>query len=103
MGPFVGVVEVVCGVLVLAGLFTRFAAVPLIIDMLVGLASTKLPILLGHGYLGFAAPAVSRPGFWALLHEARVDLSMLLGSAFLLWVGAGPWALDSYLSRARAE
>ena len=35
MGPFVGVVEIVCGLLLLLGLFTRLAAIPLIIEMLV--------------------------------------------------------------------
>ena len=44
--PFVGVVEIVCGSLLIIGLMTRLAAVPLIIDMLVAIASTKIPILL---------------------------------------------------------
>src|SRR6185369_5483728 len=48
MGPFVGVVEVVCGSLIILGLLTRLAAILLIIDMCVALVSTKLPILLGH-------------------------------------------------------
>ena len=82
MGPFVGAVEIVCGVLILLGLCTRWAALPLIIDMLVALASTKLPILLGQGYLSFAAPS-AKPGLWSMLHEARTDLSMLLCSIFL--------------------
>lgn len=97
MGPFVGGVEIVCGLLILAGLLTKVAAVPLLIDMLVAIASTKLPMLLGHGYWLFAA--ASKGGFWAFLHESRTDFSMLLGSAFLLLVGAGPWALDAALRR----
>ena len=48
MGPFVGVVETVCGLLIILGLFTRLAAVPLIVIMIVALVSTNLPILLGH-------------------------------------------------------
>ena len=75
LGPFVGAVEFVCGVLILLGLFTRLAAVPLIIDMLVAIASTKIPVLLGHGYLSFAAPS-AKPGFWSMLHEGRTDLSV---------------------------
>jgi putative oxidoreductase len=103
MGPFVGVVEIVCGVLILLGLLTRLAAVPLIIDMLVAIASTKIPILLGHGYLGFAAPS-AKPGFWSMLHEARTDLSMLLCSCFLLLVGAGAESLDArFAHRTRSE
>jgi len=55
---------------------------PLITIMLVAIASTKLPIL----------PA---SGFWKMAHEARTDWSMLLGSIFLLLVGAGPWSIDA--------
>jgi uncharacterized membrane protein YphA (DoxX/SURF4 family) len=99
MGPFVGAVETVCGLLVLAGLFTRLAAVPLVIDMLVAIASTKLPILLGHGYFLFADPSAPTSGIWSMLHETRTDLSMLLGSSFLLLVGAGGWSLDALLER----
>jgi uncharacterized membrane protein YphA (DoxX/SURF4 family) len=99
MGPFVGCVEFGCGLLVLAGLLTRLAAAALIVDMLVAIASTKVPILLGHGYWLFAAPSGSKSGLWSMLHEARTDLSMLLGSAFLFVVGAGAWACDARLSR----
>jgi putative oxidoreductase len=99
MGPFVGTVETVCGLLVLAGLFTRLAAVPLIIDMLVAIASTKVPILLGHGYFLFSAPSVTKTGLLSMLHEARTDLSMLLASSYLLLVGAGDRSLDAALGR----
>jgi uncharacterized membrane protein YphA (DoxX/SURF4 family) len=34
-------------------------------------------------------------GFWAAAHEARIDVSMLLGLIFLLTVGAGPWSVDA--------
>ena len=101
MGPFVGGVETVCGLLILAGLLTRLAAVPLIIDMLVAIASTKVPILLGRGYFVFSDPSVSPTGFWSMLHEARTDLSMLLGASFLFLVGAGGWALDAALGHRR--
>lgn len=53
MGPFVGTVEIVCGSLIVLGLLTRLAAIRLIIDMCVALISTKLPILLGHGFWRF--------------------------------------------------
>jgi len=45
--PFVGLVEIVCGALVIIGLFTRLAAIPLLIDMSVAILSTKIPIFLG--------------------------------------------------------
>ncbi|HEU4535438.1 MAG TPA: DoxX family protein [Polyangiaceae bacterium] len=97
LGPFVGAVELAGGSLVLAGLLTRVASLPLLIDMLVALASTKVPVLLGRGYGGFAPPAVPRHGFWSMMHEARTDLAMLLGAAFLLAVGAGAWSCDARL------
>jgi putative oxidoreductase len=80
--PFVGVCEIVCGGLIVAGLLTRFAAIPLIMDMLVAIYTTKLPIL-------------QKSGFWSMAHEARVDYAMLLGAIFLLVVGAGKWSLDA--------
>jgi putative oxidoreductase len=96
--PFVGVVEIACGLLLCAGLFVRPAAVVLLVDMLVAIASTKIPILIGHGYLGFADPA-GKVGIFGMLHEARTDLAMLLSCAFLLAVGAGAGSLDSLLLR----
>ena len=86
MAPFVGVCEVACGVLFLLGLLTRFAAVTMIIDMLVAISTTKVPMLL-------------HDGFWKMAHEARTDWSMLLGSLFLLVVGAGSWSVDAVLAR----
>jgi putative oxidoreductase len=88
MAPFVGVVEIVCGSLLLLGLITRLATVPLIIDISVALYSTKIVTL-------------AKNGFWGTLHEARTDVSMLLGLVFLLLVGAGAWSLDAWLAERR--
>ena len=91
MAPFVAAVEIVCGVLVLVGLYTRLAAFPLIVNMLVAISTTKIPILL-------------EKGFWGMAHEARTDWSMLLGSIFLLIAGAGGWSIDSFIiHRGRDE
>jgi uncharacterized membrane protein YphA (DoxX/SURF4 family) len=38
-GPFVGVVEIVCGTFLLVGLFTILAPVPLFIDIVVAMAT----------------------------------------------------------------
>jgi len=100
-GPFVGVVEVICGTLILIGLLTRLAALPLIISMSVAIVSTKIPILLGYGFWGFSLRNVPYYGFWGMAHEMRTDWAMLLGSIFLLIVGAGGWSLDRYLSAKR--
>ena len=103
MGPFVGVVEILCGTLILIGLFTRLAAIPLIINMVVAIISTKIPILLGHGFWGFSLRNLPYYGFWGMFHEARTDLAMLLGSIFLLIVGGGLWSLDARLSSDRSR
>ena len=100
MGPFVGVVEIICGTLIILGLFTRLAAVPLIVIMIVALVSTKLPILLGHDVGMFhLSPDMKRTGFWSTMHESRADLTMLLGCLYLLIVGAGKWSFDARLAR----
>ena len=96
-GPFVGGVEIVCGTLILVGLLTRLAAIPLIIDMLVAITTTKVPIVLGHGFWRFSVSKLPTYGFWAMAHEARVDFAMLLGSLFLLIAGAGAWSIDAHL------
>jgi len=94
VAPLVGIVEIICGTLILLGLMTRLAAVPLIIDMLVAISTTKIPILLGHGFWRFGVSKLASYGFWAMAHEARVDFAMLLGSIFLMIVGAGAWSID---------
>lgn len=99
LGPFVGATEIVCGSLILLGLLTRLAAVPLVVTMLVALVTTKLPILLGYGFWGLSLRRLPSYGFWSMAHESRTDFSMLMGSLFLLAVGAGPIALDALLRR----
>jgi uncharacterized membrane protein YphA (DoxX/SURF4 family) len=81
LGPVVGTFEIVCGSLVLLGLVTRLAVVPLLVIMAVAIATTKWPMLADRG-------------FWTMAHEARTDWSMFLGSLFLLIVGAGRWSID---------
>ena len=79
--PFVGVVEIVCGTLLILGLFTSLASVFLLIVIAVAIATTKFPMLL-------------KQGFWATLHEAREDFSMLFGLIAILLMGAGMFSLD---------
>jgi putative oxidoreductase len=85
--PFVGVVEIVCGTLLIIGFITRQAAIPLLIDISVAIATTKVPML-------------SRVGFWSTVHEARTDYCMLLGLVFLLLVGSGPLSIDARVRRS---
>lgn len=88
LGPFVGTCEIVCGGLVLLGLLTRLATIPLLVIMVVALTTTKFPMLADQG-------------FWSMAHEMRTDWSMFLASLFLLIVGAGSWSLDASFASQR--
>jgi putative oxidoreductase len=85
-GPFVGSFEIVCGALILLGLFTRLAAIPLITIMLVAIATTKVEVL-------------AKDGFWEMMHGSRTDWAMLLGSIFLLIKGGGKWSIDKQIQQ----
>lgn len=91
--PFVGGVEIVGGALVLIGLYTRLAAFALVIDMIVAITATKVPILLGYGFWSFASPS-GKTGFWAAAHEARLDIMMLFSCVTLLVIGPGKMSFD---------
>ncbi|MFD4337847.1 DoxX family protein [Streptomyces anulatus] len=95
LAPLDGLLEIVCGVLILAGLLTRLAAAAMIVNMLGALLITKLPILWGN------APLFDGKSGWRdFAHESRTDLAQLCGSLFLLLVGAGACSLDARLARA---
>ena len=83
---FVGTFEITCGLLVLLGLFTRLASIPLLIIILTAIATTKIPEL-------------SRPdqGFWFMVSDARTDFAMTMSLLFLVSAGAGSWSLDRWL------
>ncbi len=83
---------------IILGLFTRLASIPLIVIMIVAIVSTKVPILLGQDFWIFHLPRLPRYGFWSMLHEARADFDMLLGSLYLLIAGGGAWSLDAMLA-----
>lgn len=85
---FVAVFEVTCGILIVMGLLTRLAVIPTITVMLVAISTTKLPML-------------ANEGFWEMAHAARTDWSMLLGSVFLLMVGAGRVSFDALLAHSK--
>jgi uncharacterized membrane protein YphA (DoxX/SURF4 family) len=82
MAPFVGTVEIVCGTLLIVGLFTLLASVPLLGVISVAIVTTKVPMLL-------------KQGFWAAMHEGRPDFCMVLGLVAILCLGAGSMSLDA--------
>jgi putative oxidoreductase len=99
---FIGGLEIVGGILLMAGLLTRLIAVPFIIEMVVAILTTKIGLYLGTSPLPLP-PALPKVGFWAVMHESRSDYAQLLTSIFLLVVGPGSWSLDALLRRRREE
>jgi len=99
LGPFVATVETVCGAMIILGLFMRPAAIALFIDITVAILTTKIPVLLGHGYLGFTLMQLPHYGFLSMVHEARTDFAMWFGLVFLLSTGPGRWSVDAWLAR----
>ena len=99
LATFVSATEIVCGTLLVLGLFTRLTALPLMIDMAVAIVTTKLPLLTGPGPEPVAA--MPKTGFWAFAYQARLDVAMLVACGFLVAVGGGVWSIDAILSRRR--
>jgi uncharacterized membrane protein YphA (DoxX/SURF4 family) len=79
---FAGTFEIICGALVLFGLFSRVAAVPLLIVMMTAFIKTKWPMML-------------HIGFWSMIHENNTDFALTLLLIYLLVFGSGSWSLDS--------
>jgi uncharacterized membrane protein YphA (DoxX/SURF4 family) len=86
--PFVGVVEIVCGLFITIGLFTRLATIPLLIDMIVAFIYTKYPILIEKGFL-------------PMFHEYRTDFAMTLSLIYLLITGSGSFSFDNMRNKRR--
>jgi uncharacterized membrane protein YphA (DoxX/SURF4 family) len=81
---FVGTFEIICGLLVLIGLWTRAAAIPLLVVITTAIVTTKLPEL-----------ARTAQGFWFMVSDARTDFAMLCSLIFLILAGPGNWSLDA--------
>jgi putative oxidoreductase len=87
---FVGTLEMAFGVLVLLGLWTRLAAVPLLIVISTAIVTTKLPEL-----------SRASQGFWFMVSDARTDFAMLCSLLFLIGAGPGLFSLDAVRHGAR--
>ena len=81
---FVGTFETVCGLLVLLGLWTRAASIPLLIVISTAIATTKVPELFRAG-----------KGFWYMVSDARTDFAMFCSLVFLIIQGGGAWSMDA--------
>ncbi len=84
---YVGAFEIVSGLLVLLGLKTRVAAIPLLIIISTAIATTKIPELFR-----------STQGFWYMVSDARTDFAMFCCLLFLIVSGGGTWSLDAKLA-----
>lgn len=89
---FVGSFEIVCGFLVLIGLWTSLSAVPLLVVITTAIGTTKIPELLS-----------SSQGFWFMVSDARTDFAMFCALIFLVLEGGGSWSVDGKLHRLRIE
>jgi uncharacterized membrane protein YphA (DoxX/SURF4 family) len=78
---FTGAFEILCGILIVIGLLTRLAAVPLLIIMIVSFITTKYPELI-------------QKGFWLMAHDYRTDFAMTLLLIYLLIYGGGKNSID---------
>ena len=93
--------EIIGGLLILGGWLTRLIAIPFIIEMIVAMASTKIPLYLGTSPLPLP-PVPPQIGFWAVLHEIRSEFAQLSCCAFLLLTGPGPWSIDALFANKRS-
>lgn len=82
---FTGTFEMVCGLLIVIGLLTRMASIPLLIVMITAFVTTKWPLLVNKGV-------------WPWAHEYRTDFAMTLLLIYLLIYGAGKLSIDSKIS-----
>ena len=88
LASFVVSFEIICGVLILIGLLTRLASIPLIIIMMVALITTKSKVFVDLG-------------FWEMMHASRTDWAMLIGSLFLFIKGSGNYSIDTLITRIK--
>jgi uncharacterized membrane protein YphA (DoxX/SURF4 family) len=84
--PLVSAVELACGALLLVGLLTRLAAIPLIVTMVVATITAKIPQL-------------KRPGDFLLIGEALYVLLL----TYLVIDGPGRVSLDARLEQRTSE
>lgn len=84
---FVGTFEILCGLLLLLGIGTRLASIPLLIVIMTAIVTTKVPEL-------FRA----NQGFWYMVSDARTDFALFCCLIFLISVGGGLWSIDARLA-----
>ncbi|PJZ53436.1 DoxX family protein [Leptospira adleri] len=91
----IGAIEIVGGISLILGLATKQWSIVFIVEMIVAMILTKIPLYLGTSPL---APPPSPPviGIWAVLHEIRSEFSQLLSCIFLFLAGPGKFSVDGF-------
>jgi len=97
---FIGIIEIIGGLLLISGLFTRAISFYFIVQMIVAVLTTKIALYYGTSPLP-APPALPKIGTWAVLHEIRSDYSQILTCLFLLLEGPGRKSLDFIISTSK--
>lgn len=95
---FVGGFEIVGGICIILGLFTRFVSLPFVFEMIVAILSTKVALFLGTSPLPLP-PSPPQVGIWAVLHEIRSDYAQIMTCLFFIFAGPGKISLDHKLKR----
>ncbi len=100
MAPFVAVLEIVGGILLISGSLTRLIAIPFVIEMIVAMLSTKISMYHGTSPLPLP-PSPPQVGIWAVLHEIRSEYAQIMSVLFLFAAGPGPWSVDALVARLK--
>jgi len=85
---FTGAFEILCGILILFGLLTRLAAIPLLTIMIIAFITTKLPLL-------------ATKGFWTFSHEYSIEFSLTFLLILLFIYGGGKWSVDLKILKSK--
>lgn len=96
----IGVLEIVGGFCLLLGLFNNLFALLFAAEMVVAFLTTKVSMLFGTSPLPLP-PVPPQTGFWAVVHESRDDYTLFLAMIFLMIVGPGKLALDSFFFKQK--
>ena len=78
----VAALEILCGVAVLLGVETRWAAGALLVVNLCAIAATKVHLF-------------RHKDIWTALHESRLELSLFFAIVFLMVAGGGAYAIEN--------
>jgi putative oxidoreductase len=95
LAPLVGGIEIGAGAAVLLNFYAGEAALLLLGVIVTALVTTKLPILFGHALGPFPLAKVAHTGWFGMLHEARTDFCMLMGTVIVM--------IDSGIQLGRRE